>query len=318
MLRDIAKARPNCRVVEWQFCASDWWSSERAPVGLVGARPSVGVGDAPDPCKAPFWAKSDVASSRPTGEQAVLAIRQGPRILSPNPMGVREVVIKTPALAGLSPEALDRLIATARTRSVERGGYLWHAGDSADALTIIRSGLVKVVKLGPQGRRSICGLFGAPDTVGDAALLRGIPYPADALVATATGTFIEIPRNALLAAIEQEPRLGMSCAQAVQNKLTALLDKIDVLSAGAVEARLATLLLNLYERFGDDLEDDTCIIPVVLARQELADLVSTTFETAIRVMTRWEREGVVDTTSSGFVIKNRGLLEKILGREPAS
>ena len=210
---------------------------------------------------------------------------------------------------------LDNLTAVARTRSIERGGYLWHSGDSADSLTIIRSGLVKVVKLGAQGKRSICGLFGAPDTVGDAAMLRGIPYPADALVATSTGSFIEIPRAAVLAAIEQEPRLGMSCAQAVQNKLTALLDKIDVLSAGAVEARLATLILNLYDRFGDEMEDESRLIPVVLTRQELADLVSTTFETAIRVMTRWEREGVVETTSNGFVIRNRSQLEKIVGRD---
>jgi CRP/FNR family transcriptional regulator len=230
-------------------------------------------------------------------------------------MGLREVVIRTPALAGVTADTLDRLIAAARERHVERGGYLWHTGDPAAALTIIRSGLVKVVKPGPQGRRSICGLFGAPDTVGDAAVLRGIPYPADALVATANGAFIEIPRDAVLAAIEFEPHLAMSCTQAVQHKLSALLDKIDVLSAGAVEARLATLLLNLYERFGDELEDDTRMIPVVLTRQELADLVSTTFETTIRVMTRWEREGVVDTTPNGFVLRNTAQLDKIVGRE---
>lgn len=247
--------------------------------------------------------------------RAVLAIPHRPRILSPNPMGLREVVSRTPALSGLSPEAVERLASVSHERCIERGGYLWHAGDQADALTIIRTGLVKVVKLSSQGRRSICGLFGAPDTVGDAALLRGIPYPADAVVATATGNFVEIPRDALLAAIEKEPHLGMSCAQAVQNKLTALLDKIDVLSAGAVEARLATLLLNLYERFGDDLEDDTRLIPVALTRQELADLVSTSFETAIRVMTRWEREGVVDTMPNGFVIKKTDHLDRILGRE---
>lgn len=230
-------------------------------------------------------------------------------------MGIREVVSRTPALAGVSSASLDRLVAAARCRTVERGGYLWHAGDPADSLTLIRAGLVKVVKSNQKGRRAICGLFGAPDTVGDAAVLRGIPYPADVLVASPSATLIELPRRDVLTAIEHEPHLGMSCAQAVQNKLTTLLDKIDVLSAGAVEARLATLLLNLYDRFGDDLEDETKIIPLVLSRQELADLVSTTFETAIRVMTRWEREGVVDTTSNGFVIRKREQLERVAGRD---
>lgn len=234
------------------------------------------------------------------------------------PMGIREVVSRTPALSGASPASIERLVAVARCRTVERGGYLWHAGDSADSLTLIRSGLVKVVKSSQKGRRAICGLFGAPDSVGDAAVLRGIPYPADALVASLSASLIELPRPDVLSAIEREPHLGMSCAQAVQSKLTTLLDKIDVLSAGAVEARLATLLLNLYGRFGDDLEDETKLIPIVLSRQELADLVSTTFETAIRVMTRWEREGIVETTSNGFVIRRREQLEHVAGREAES
>jgi CRP/FNR family transcriptional regulator, nitrogen oxide reductase regulator len=233
-------------------------------------------------------------------------------------MAIREVILRAPALKGASERVVNGLAEVARARTIERGGYLWHAGDIPESLVIIGSGLVKVVKPGPQGRRTICGLFGAPDTVGDAALLQGIAYPADAIVATSKAGLVEIGRTALLAAIEKEPQLAMSCTQAVQNKLTALLDKIDVLSAGAVEARLATLLLNLYDRFGDDLEDETQLIPLALTRQELADLVSTTFETAIRIMTRWEREGTVDTTAHGFVIKNRAQLEALLGRTPGS
>jgi CRP-like cAMP-binding protein len=233
-------------------------------------------------------------------------------------MALRDVIMRAPALKGASGPTLDGLVDVARSRTIERGDYLWRAGAIPESLTIIQSGLVKVVKPGPQGRRTICGLFGAPDTVGDAALLQGIAYPADAIVATTKAILIEIQRTALLVALEKEPALAMSCTQAMQNKLTALLDKIDVLSAGAVEARLATLLLNLYDRFGDDLEDESQLIPLALTRQELADLVSTTFETTIRTMTRWEREGIVQTTGHGFVIKDRGQLETLLGRVPGS
>jgi len=230
-------------------------------------------------------------------------------------MGLREVIVRTPALAGISSTLLDELAEKATVRNLERGESLWSAGDAPQFLTIIRSGLVKVVKAVQGGRRSICGLFGAPDTVGDAALWRQIPYPADAVVVTTTGSFVEIPKVVLDRVLLQEPNLNMSCAQAIQNKLTALLEKIDVLSAGGVESRLATLLLNLYDRFGDDMDDDVSHIPVVLSRQELADLVSTSFETAIRAMTRWEREGVAETTPQGFVLRNKVQLEKIAGRE---
>ncbi len=86
-----------------------------------------------------------------------------------------------------------------------------------------------------------------------------------------------------------------------------------------MEARLATLLLKFYEQFGDDFDDGTSRIPVPLSRQELADLVSTSFETAIRVVTRWERAGVVTTDADGFTLKDLPALREAsgLGAAPA-
>jgi CRP/FNR family transcriptional regulator len=243
-----------------------------------------------------------------------VAISAVTRKVALSSMSFQAVIARTSAFTGLSSTTLDRLSTAARGRDLERGQYLWHAGDAAGYLTIIRAGLVKVVKPGANGRRTIVGLFGAPETVGDAAVLRAIAYPADAIVVTATASLVEVPRQHLLEAFNDDPRLSLSCSNAVHNKLSALLEKIEILSAGAVEVRLATLLLSLYERFGDELDDDTKQIPLTLSRQELADLVSTSFETAIRVMTRWERDNIVYTTPNGFEIRDPEQLERISGR----
>ena len=89
-------------------------------------------------------------------------------------------------------------------------------------------------------------------------------------------------------------------------------DKIEILGAGAVESRLATALLKLHAQFGDELEDDSCIVPVALSRRELAELVSTSFETAIRIMSRWEHQGVLATHDRGFTLFNIPKLEAIV------
>ncbi len=228
-------------------------------------------------------------------------------------MATELFLARTPVFSGISPVILGELAAVSTTRSLARGDYLWHAGDLPGYLTVIRAGLVKIVKTGVQGKRSICGLFGAPDSVGDAAVVRGIAYPADAIVSTQLAQLIDVPRATLMAVLDREPSLALALACAVQSKVSTLLDKIDVLSAGAVDVRLATLLLHLYARFGDDFDDGTSVVPVALSRQELADLVSTSFETAIRVMTRWEREQLVETTSTGFVLRSRTELERVAG-----
>jgi CRP/FNR family transcriptional regulator len=160
----------------------------------------------------------------------------------------------------------------------------------------------------------MCGIFGAPESIGDIMLLKGLPYPADAVVATESATVLAIPRAELLACVESWPQLGMSMARAIHTKIFALHDSIDVLSAGAVDSRLATALLKLYDRFGDDFEDGTSSIPVALARRELAEMVSTAVETVIRIMTRWEREGLLTTLDHGFVIHDKQALTLVAAR----
>ena len=48
-----------------------------------------------------------------------------------------------------------------------------------------------------------------------------------------------------------------------------------------------------------------------LTRQELADLTGTTIETAIRTMSRWQKDDLVRTEKDGFVIVNRDSLETV-------
>lgn len=229
-------------------------------------------------------------------------------------MGYEHVLQRTPSLAGADPGVLSRLAALASSRTYERGALLWRAGELAHSFNVVKAGLIKVVRTGGGGRRTTCGLFGPPESIGDVVLLKGVAYPAEAVVATETATMLTIPRAAVLACMESCPQLGVSIACAIHTKLMSLHDSIDVLSAGAVESRLATALLKLYERFGDDFDDGTSSIPVTLARRELADLVSTAVETAIRTMTRWEREGIVTTLENGFVIRDHEALRAIASR----
>jgi CRP/FNR family transcriptional regulator len=144
-----------------------------------------------------------------------------------------------------------------------------------------------------------------------------VPYATDAIAASETVSVVSLPRHPLMATFLREPKLFLSLTSAIDHDMESLLDKIDVLSAGGVEARLATLLLKLNARFGDDFDDGTSEIPIALSRRELAELVATSFETAIRVMSRWEREGILKTTRRGFTLRHVGKLAELAGSVPA-
>lgn len=228
-------------------------------------------------------------------------------------MAVRDFLDRTPLFAGIDAALRQRLADAAVTRTHAAGAELWHVGEKPRWLVFVRSGLVKLTRPAPKGRTAICGLYGTPSSIGELVLVKGVPYQNGAVAATSSVTLVSIPRDVLLSALGSDPRLALNLFCGFEEKLTSLHDKIDVLSAGSVEARLATLLLKLYEKFGDDFDDGTSRVPVPLSRQELADMVSTSFETAIRVLSRWERAGLVTTDSDGFTLQNLGELRDASG-----
>ena len=226
-------------------------------------------------------------------------------------MSIADVLRRSRLFVGIDASLAERLAHAAVTRSYQRGEQLWRAGEMPHALLFVKSGLVKLTRPAARGRTALCGLFGPPSCLGELVLVKGVPYQNAAIAATASVNVVAIPRADALEALRHDAQLALNLFCGFEEKLTALHDKIDVLSAGSVEARLATLLLKLYEQFGDDFDDGTWRIGVPLSRQELADMVSTSFETGIRVLSRWEREGLVETDADGFILRDLSRLAEL-------
>ena len=89
------------------------------------------------------------------------------------------------------------------------------------------------------------------------------------------------------------------------------MQKIKELAAGGVEYRIAHLLLKLADRIGVEGKNDEITIPILLSRQDIADLVGTTVETAIRVMSRWRKMEIVTNDKRGILIRDRDTLEDL-------
>lgn len=227
-------------------------------------------------------------------------------------MATIDLLSHTAALAGLTREELEPLANAATLASYPRGAAVWREGDLPQGFVVVQKGLVKLVRHANRNR-AICGLFGPTESIGDVALLHRVPHTTDAIATTESVTIVSVPRQLLMAAMLREPKLFLSLFGAIEHAAESLLDKVDVLSAGSVEARLATLLLKLNNRFGDDFEDGTSEVPVALSRRDLAEFVATSLETAIRVMSRWEREGLLKTTRRGFTLHDVRELNRLSG-----
>ena len=81
------------------------------------------------------------------------------------------------------------------------------------------------------------------------------------------------------------------------------------------EARLAAALLRLADREGVRAKGGV-ELPFHLTRQSLADMSGTTVESAIRVVSRWLRDGLVEDRGGRLVIQDRDGLRELAEGEP--
>jgi CRP/FNR family transcriptional regulator len=220
-----------------------------------------------------------------------------------------EALRKTTIFRRLSPEDRQRLAAVANLREFEKGATLFGEGDASDVLYTVVSGRVKVSKMTVRGTDIILELFGPGDPVGAVAAYESRVYPATAVTLEPTVCLL-VPRQAFFALLDAYPTMVRGLLTGLTQRLVELTSRLAELSGGRIEARLARFLLKLANDIGQK-RSDGIFIPLVLSRQEIADMVGTTIETSIRIMSRWNKDDVVRTEKDGFLVVDRAALDSV-------
>ncbi|MGE3842044.1 MAG: Crp/Fnr family transcriptional regulator [Vicinamibacterales bacterium] len=216
---------------------------------------------------------------------------------------------RTPVFRQLAAADRDQVAAVSRVVEYRRGDVIFAEGDPAEAFYVVASGRVKIFKSTSAGKEVILEIFGIGDPLGAVAVYQGFPFPATATALELT-TCVVVPRRQFFDLLERHPSLVRGLLLGLTTRLIDLTGRLAELTGTRVEARLAKEFLKMAAEAGDrdGIEEH---IPVVLSRQDLADLAGTTIETAIRVMSRWSKQGLVRTEKDGFVITDRDALEAL-------
>ncbi len=194
-------------------------------------------------------------------------------------------------------------------RSYDKGQALFSEGEASDFLYTILSGRAKVIKAIPSGKEVILEIFGPGDPIGAVVAYEGRPYPATAIALEPTSCLL-VRRVPFFGLLERHPTLVKGFILGLTQRIVELTKRIPEMAGGRVETRFAHLFLKLADKMGQPGPEGT-FLPMVLSRQDLADLTGTTIETCIRIMSRWGKEGTVRTEKDGFVVVDKPALEKL-------
>ena len=213
-----------------------------------------------------------------------------------------------PIFADLPVAEITALAGVAREEEKRVREFVFMEGDPAEWLWLVRAGRVKIVRHAKTGRDVVLEILGPGEIFGAVAVMERRPYPA-AAQAIEPAVVVKLPAAAVVAAAERHPALVRSMALMMGRRLRAAHDSVESLAVDPVEARLAAALLRLVEREGPR-EHESLAVPFHLTRQSLADMTGTTVETAIRVLGRWIRDGIVLDDGGRLVVRDTARLRE--------
>lgn len=214
-----------------------------------------------------------------------------------NPTDLRRVNVFEAA----TDEDLELFVEKGIPRSIEEGEFFFFQGDPAKYLYILISGRAKLMQSNPSGQqvnlRTIneWQMFGALGAVRDDAT-----YPATA-EALEHSTALAVKSDYLRELMQTRPYLSMDLMKLMTTYIQEMQERYRELATEKVERRIARALLRLAAQMGVKIEGG---IELSFTRQDLAEMSGTTLYTVSRVLSDWERQGLVEAGRERVVIRN--------------
>ncbi|HUJ18000.1 MAG TPA: Crp/Fnr family transcriptional regulator [Nitrospirota bacterium] len=203
----------------------------------------------------------------------------------------------------LSDEELKELEPYLTATWYKKKEDIFSEGDQPEWFYIVAKGKVKITKISHDGKEIILEIISPTDIFGGVAVIRGFPYPANA-VAMEDTEVLKISRRNLLRLVDRFPNLMYCIALQLGDRMKSSYDSLKNIALERVEARIAALLLKLANKVGVETKGGT-LIDMRLTKQDVADMVGTTVETSIRTFSKFKKEGLLTDSDGKFIIKDK-------------
>ena len=210
---------------------------------------------------------------------------------------------------GLPPSVLEIVAAAARTRRARPGTRIFNQGDEGVRAHAVIEGSVRISQSGSDGAQVVVRFIGPGETFGTVALFTDHRYPADAtaLAETVEASWSE---SQLLDLMTRHPQIAINAIRIIGRRLQEMQNRTRELATQRAERRLAHALMRLFQQSGRSTPAGT-IIPFPLRRKDVADVAGTTLHTASRILTGWERAGLLVSQGRRLTIQDPSELLRI-------
>jgi CRP-like cAMP-binding protein len=199
---------------------------------------------------------------------------------------------KRSLFSGLDQEMLCAVDKQKSTIQHDKGQLLFLEGTTPLGLFCINEGKVKIYKTGESGKEQIIRIAQAGDFIGYRALLADETYASSAAILEEAKVCF-IPKESFVHVMTNDTDFRKRLMKEVCHELGIVEQKVADLSQKSVRERLAGTLLMLKETYGIDGEKSQ-LLNIALTREDLANLVGTATETVIRLLSEFNKDGLIE------------------------
>jgi CRP/FNR family transcriptional regulator, polysaccharide utilization system transcription regulator len=217
------------------------------------------------------------------------------------------IVRELSSLKALNKDELLRIAACKTTRIIKKGENIFEEGDLVNGVYCVTSGVCKMSKLSANGKDQIVKLVKSGELLGQRSMISDEPANLSA-VALEDMEVCFIPKTEILNMFDQNNQFSRNVMKTICGDLKETSEHLVSISQKTVKERLAETLIYLEENFGKNADGS---LRIQLSREELAGMIGTATESCIRLLSDFNKLGLIELIGKKIVLKDIGKLKRI-------
>jgi CRP-like cAMP-binding protein len=217
------------------------------------------------------------------------------------------IVREFSSLKALNKDELVQLASCKTSRIIRKGEVIFEEGENVNGIYCIKDGVCKLTKLSPNGKDQIVKLVTKGELLGQRSMISEEPVNLSA-VALEDMEVCFIPKNQVMGFFDQNNQFSMNVMKTICGDLKEADGHMVNMAQKTVKERLAETLLYLHDSFGKNKDNS---LKIQLSRDEIASMIGTATESCIRLLSDFNKLGLIELVGKKITIKDFGTLKKI-------
>lgn len=210
------------------------------------------------------------------------------------------LLLPLPPFSQLAKADVRAILDRATCRNYDEGMSIFVEGDRAERFYLLLDGTIRVVRITPDGEQVTSLHIPAGQLFGIAPALGRTTYPATAVAASQT-LVLSWPATLWPGFVADYPGFATETYKTVGARVAEMNARIVEMSTQHVEQRVARALLRLVNQSGRRTPEGI-EINFPITRQDVSEMTGTTLHTVSRLLSAWERDGLVNSKRKQITI----------------